>query len=127
MIVGGRLVDQAVKLFGRVRSNNRGRPGSDPKRAGKWGDCIGQIRIIRCRDAVDVRPGGAAVECQGKMRPLVQRHVTAAVCPSAEVVGKATQRLVVGSIDGECDMSGGNRSEERRVGKECRSRWSPYH
>src|SRR5438094_10026642 len=23
------------------------------------------------------------------------------------------------------DMS--NRSEERRVGKECRSRWSPYH
>src|SRR5690242_18582687 len=23
--------------------------------------------------------------------------------------------------------SGGTRSEERRVGKECRSRWSPYH
>ena len=22
---------------------------------------------------------------------------------------------------------GGMRSEERRVGKECRSRWSPYH
>src|SRR3712207_7234668 len=22
---------------------------------------------------------------------------------------------------------GGSRSEERRVGKECRSRWSPYH
>ena len=22
---------------------------------------------------------------------------------------------------------GGQRSEERRVGKECRSRWSPYH
>src|SRR5256885_11027996 len=25
------------------------------------------------------------------------------------------------------DMLGGVRSEERRVGKECRSRWSPYH
>ena len=24
-------------------------------------------------------------------------------------------------------MSGLKRSEERRVGKECRSRWSPYH
>ena len=24
----------------------------------------------------------------------------------------------------ECDIT---RSEERRVGKECRSRWSPYH
>ena len=23
--------------------------------------------------------------------------------------------------------AGGTRSEERRVGKECRSRWSPYH
>src|SRR3712207_2704512 len=34
----------------------------------------------------------------------------------------------------ECDTTGeirfdisGDRSEERRVGKECRSRWSPYH
>ena len=25
------------------------------------------------------------------------------------------------------DFESGNRSEERRVGKECRSRWSPYH
>ena len=32
-------------------------------------------------------------------------------------------------IQGIVDESGktGNRSEERRVGKECRSRWSPYH
>ena len=25
------------------------------------------------------------------------------------------------------DYLNANRSEERRVGKECRSRWSPYH
>src|SRR5256886_8648305 len=25
------------------------------------------------------------------------------------------------------DVASGARSEERRVGKECRSRWSPYH
>src|SRR2546429_6998997 len=25
------------------------------------------------------------------------------------------------------DLGGLTRSEERRVGKECRSRWSPYH
>ena len=25
------------------------------------------------------------------------------------------------------EASGSRRSEERRVGKECRSRWSPYH
>src|SRR3712207_866986 len=27
----------------------------------------------------------------------------------------------------EFDLETGGRSEERRVGKECRSRWSPYH
>src|SRR5574340_274775 len=26
-----------------------------------------------------------------------------------------------------CDALASGRSEERRVGKECRSRWSPYH
>jgi len=26
-----------------------------------------------------------------------------------------------------CGGAPGGRSEERRVGKECRSRWSPYH
>ena len=36
-------------------------------------------------------------------------------------------------VDGEhlllalLDQPDGLRSEERRVGKECRSRWSPYH
>ena len=28
---------------------------------------------------------------------------------------------------GRSHMLRSNRSEERRVGKECRSRWSPYH
>ena len=28
---------------------------------------------------------------------------------------------------GKSDLIGAIRSEERRVGKECRSRWSPYH
>ena len=27
----------------------------------------------------------------------------------------------------QAEIGGGVRSEERRVGKECRSRWSPYH
>src|SRR2546422_4561386 len=45
-----------------------------------------------------------------------------------------------GGLDGDVELPGGEfllgaarksgfhfRSEERRVGKECRSRWSPYH
>ena len=30
-------------------------------------------------------------------------------------------------LDGPEKIHWKNRSEERRVGKECRSRWSPYH
>src|SRR3990167_11550009 len=35
-----------------------------------------------------------------------------------------------GTVNGECSyliFRSIGRSEERRVGKECRSRWSPYH
>jgi len=44
-------------------------------------------------------------------------------------------RLIIGEdttfrptkISDVMDMKTFERSEERRVGKECRSRWSPYH
>ena len=32
-----------------------------------------------------------------------------------------------GIIIDDTGKKNGRRSEERRVGKECRSRWSPYH
>ena len=35
----------------------------------------------------------------------------------------ALSTLMAGTMMVGC----GSRSEERRVGKECRSRWSPYH
>ena len=38
--------------------------------------------------------------------------------------GKRTTPSVVAFVDGGERKV---RSEERRVGKECRSRWSPYH
>src|SRR2546429_1104140 len=31
------------------------------------------------------------------------------------------------ALEREPELHHGERSEERRVGKECRSRWSPYH
>ena len=40
-----------------------------------------------------------------------------AVFDTPEEIYKASDRL----------LESVNRSEERRVGKECRSRWSPYH
>ena len=35
-------------------------------------------------------------------------------------------QVIVGT-ERETGLEGKARSEERRVGKECRSRWSPYH
>ena len=42
-----------------------------------------------------------------------------------DLVKDADTVAVAGHVnpDGDCTT----RSEERRVGKECRSRWSPYH
>ena len=41
----------------------------------------------------------------------------------ATVTGLAAQAELAAAIA----AADGGRSEERRVGKECRSRWSPYH
>src|SRR3712207_5792601 len=48
------------------------------------------------------------------------------VAPDVEPVGAGLQRggEVVAHVRGAVGVV---RSEERRVGKECRSRWSPYH
>src|SRR5258708_22069389 len=38
-----------------------------------------------------------------------------------------TQFQIFNGKKPQTDLAGEERSEERRVGKECRSRWSPYH
>ena len=42
------------------------------------------------------------------------------------VAGCLSEKDLVGQFI-SVHASVGHRSEERRVGKECRSRWSPYH
>ena len=39
----------------------------------------------------------------------------------------AAQELITNVYGRNIHSLNGKRSEERRVGKECRSRWSPYH
>ena len=43
---------------------------------------------------------------------------------SKEVLKGITGRVIARDVS---DYKASLRSEERRVGKECRSRWSPYH
>ena len=41
--------------------------------------------------------------------------------------GRSNDSIYLGKNNSDGDNSDNGRSEERRVGKECRSRWSPYH
>src|SRR3712207_8654369 len=43
------------------------------------------------------------------------------------VAPQSIREGILGLIEEQTERAKNGRSEERRVGKECRSRWSPYH
>ena len=45
----------------------------------------------------------------------------------SKVIESAQDMELAARYQNSNDALGQGRSEERRVGKECRSRWSPYH
>src|SRR6266849_6748687 len=56
--------------------------------------------------------------------PLVTGVQTCALPISAVGLTRDGRHAIIVTLDGRVGV---DRSEERRVGKECRSRWSPYH
>ena len=58
----------------------------------------------------------------------IEEKIKAAGYPR-EISGQAVYEDICDQIEGKENGSYVllSRSEERRVGKECRSRWSPYH
>src|SRR5256886_14931491 len=56
-----------------------------------------------------------------RLGALIIESVTHLVSDDAADAAVVDRRIRVGIEEGRL------RSEERRVGKECRSRWSPYH
>ena len=62
----------------------------------------------------------------------IEKHLVKVVRESGGLAIKLVSPGWAGAPDRLILMPGGRltfveRSEERRVGKECRSRWSPYH
>ena len=49
------------------------------------------------------------------------------VLTAVNLIGVFLSNRVYQAWAPEADYNRAERSEERRVGKECRSRWSPYH
>ena len=54
----------------------------------------------------------------GAVPPQIQSAATGKANNAQKQEGQAAVKLIEAATE---------RSEERRVGKECRSRWSPYH
>ena len=80
------------------------------------GECVMDDQTITCTfsDALDTLRGQGFDGLNGRGSALV-------------VAAKATEESTV-TIDANGKKTAvRSRSEERRVGKECRSRWSPYH
>src|SRR3712207_9046075 len=65
----------------------------------------------------------------GDARSQSVRNALAATDPADDVVlvHDAARPLLDADLVEQCIAGLDGRSEERRVGKECRSRWSPYH
>src|SRR3989442_11350607 len=79
--------------------------------------------------AVQKADGGAAPLIRqdigrGPARGIVDGHVREFPASAADRVTTVPTDAMAGAHDAAQLL---DRSEERRVGKECRSRWSPYH
>src|SRR5256885_13098340 len=87
------------------------------------------VAVVRVVERADDDGGlGAAAELDERPELLDPRG-TDDFERHADGVGRAAIFLVlVHALFTGCEAQiSGDRSEERRVGKECRSRWSPYH
>ena len=70
-------------------------------------------------------PAGTAVDAHAvKAQLACQRRIGRGV---SGYVGTKLRGLIRGKDPATLETKARRRSEERRVGKECRSRWSPYH
>ena len=82
----------------------------------------------------------AITECRPKRIPLEKRHIDSVISSLTGIncadIGQDEAARLTGLEDKLSESIVGqqtaikslcSRSEERRVGKECRSRWSPYH
>jgi len=84
-------------------------------------------RVVRAGSAADVTQAYLAYheeKSQGRRAPIPQPQAAAAGVYAVQSVTLEPGDVIA---QGAPLTVRGERSEERRVGKECRSRWSPYH
>ena len=89
---------------------------------------VAALRELDDDPAVDViviaRGGGSVEDLLPFSDETLCRAVAACRTPVVSAIGHEPDTPLVDHV---ADVRCSTRSEERRVGKECRSRWSPYH
>ena len=95
---------------------------------------VGLVTTRGFRDVLEIgrmnRPHLYRIDLPAKPEPLVPRRLRAEVSERVGPDGSVLASLDLGEVAAIVERfrrQGVERSEERRVGKECRSRWSPYH
>ena len=79
---------------------------------------IGKVPLLSADEEIEYAKRMEEGDEEAKKR-LAEANLRLVVSIAKRYVGRGMQFLDL--------IQEGNRSEERRVGKECRSRWSPYH
>src|SRR3712207_3744111 len=129
-----RVVDYNVKV--RVRADGSGVETANVKMS------MNPFDEIAVEEAVRLKEKGAAKEivaascgpavCQEQIRTALAMGADRGILVQHDgtLEPLAVAKLLKALVDKEKPdlvILGKQRSEERRVGKECRSRWSPYH
>ncbi len=145
--LAGRLaIPGFVEAHGHFLSLGRAKMILPLDQAGTWQDMVDMVAFAAGDIAADVWIQGRGWHQEkwsevpaGTVEGVPTHHALSRISPNNPVVlGHASGHAVLANaramelagIDSDTpDPPGGEivRSEERRVGKECRSRWSPYH
>src|SRR3989441_7292807 len=110
-------------------------------RTTRWMGLVGAAVMMACSDDPVTAPGpvpplATVFSATGRIGATVSQFRAILGAPNGGIAGEQPAGRREINWDGAAAISFNNRndfpadffrSEERRVGKECRSRWSPYH
>src|SRR5256885_16718499 len=129
-VYNARAMFKIVEIFAREILDSRGNPTIEVDCVLESG-ALGRAAVpsgasTGTREALELRDGDKK-RFLGKGVLEAVNNVNHAIASEVEGMDAREQSmidLVMKQLD---DTENKSRSEERRVGKECRSRWSPYH
>src|SRR5256885_11522441 len=120
----GGAPDIAARVLGQKLAEQMGEPVVVENRAGSNGNIAAELVA---RAAPDGYTLGLVADSQIAINPHLYSKMSFDTLRDLTPVSSVASNQFVLAINPSVPVGSFPRSEERRVGKECRSRWSPYH